>query len=60
MNLVAWMNEVGIIDGPECDSERDELFFAKQVFRSFFVADYSLRPQSVPRPLGQSRFYLWH
>lgn len=56
MNLIAWMNEVGIIDGQECDSEQDELFFAKQVFRSFLVADYSLRPQSVPRPLGQSRF----
>ncbi len=55
LNLVAWMNETGVIDGTSCDGDFNELFFAKQVFLFSFVDNYSLRPQSVPYPLGQSR-----
>lgn len=29
LNLVAWMNELGVVNGPECVGECNELFFAK-------------------------------
>jgi len=55
LNFVTWMDEMVIVDGPECDGELDQLLSTKEMLRLLLVYDQAFLIQGIPHPLVHFR-----
>jgi len=53
LSFIAWMDEMIIVDGPECPFELDQLLLAEQMLRLFLIYDQTLLGQGMPYPLAK-------
>ena len=49
------MDELGVINSPECIGELNQLRFTEQVLRLFLVHDQAFFGQGIPSPLIEFR-----
>lgn len=51
LNFITWMDELGIVNGPECGVELDQLVFTEQLLLLFFIHNQAFFGQGISGPL---------
>ncbi len=51
LSFIMWMDELGIVDGPECGVELNQLVFPEQLLLLFLIHNQSFFGQDIPGPL---------